>query len=135
MQGEVGEDQARPALGEIKQDVLKPIRGMSLGAWSGWQDQKRGQGLRRHKQSEWRAGGGLGEQGRGVVGGGGGRARGSTEASRVRRAVQLRVAWPLHHRSRPRVFETGLKGSSSSAGIWCFGNRVQMPLVAMLSLF
>lgn len=127
----MGEDQARPALGEIKQDV----RGMSLGAWSGWQDQKRGQGLRRHKQSEWRAGGGLGEQGRGVVGGGGGRARGSTEASRVRRAVQLRVAWPLHHRSRPRVFETGLKGSSSSAGIWCFGNRVQMPLVAMLSLF
>lgn len=130
----MGEDQARPALGEIKQDVLKPIRGMSLGAWSGWQDQKRGQGLRRHKQSEWRAGGGLGEEGRRAVGGGG-RAGGSTEASRVRRAVQLRVAWPLHHRSRPRVFETGLKGSSSSAGIWCFGNRVQMPLVAMLSLF
>lgn len=67
----MGEDQARPALGEIKQDVLKPIRGMSLRAWSGWQDQKRGQGLRRHKQSEWRAGGGLCEQGRGVVGVGG----------------------------------------------------------------
>lgn len=76
----MGEDQARPALGEIKQDVLKPIRGMSLGAWSGWQDQKRGQGLRRHKQSEWRAGGGLGEQGRGVVGGGGG---GPEEAQRL----------------------------------------------------
>lgn len=106
--------------------------GDGLGGTS-WQDQTWGSGL-----SGWRAGGGLGEQGHTVyleaVGGlpleWGWRT--SPEAQglllvsgeRCSPALPLNAeTWGLHRQSQPGMFDTGLEGSSSSAGIWLFGGQ------------